>query len=449
VHFLARWRVITLPVTAVLAVFALWGALQVESAFELEDFFSPETDFIKSVDRFNVHYSTQSGGDGYIYVEGDLTDPQTIRAMEVALVEVDESGVELGRNLDGEMEVFDSAIDVVRISTLSGPMRDAAAVRGVEITDTDGDGIADDASQIAAIYAVAGAEGVVDDDANLVYRPDQVETFLNTAVDGSAAVQATRLQVVVPTITDDEIILGVRGALDAAAVNLESNTEDEVTVISVSGGSITQQAGLAAFTDAMLVALPIAIVITVILALIFMRSFRYALVSMVPILLVVAWVYGYMFLRDHAINPITATIAAIAVGVGIDYATHFTMRFRQEFEHEPSRFPAIRRAGEGTGGALAISALTSMIGFAVLANAPAPLFATFGELMAVMIFFALVVSLLVLPSLLVLVTPSRRGEERAEMEASITKGEFDYEPHARDTALRRGGEQEDPEPAPA
>ena len=70
-------------------------------------------------------------------------------------------------------------------------------------------------------------------------------------------------------------------------------------------------------------------------------------------------------------------------------------------------------------------------------------------LMAVMIFFALVVSLLVLPSLLVLVTPSRKGEERAEMEASITKGEFEYAPHARDTALRRSGEQEDAEPAPA
>jgi predicted RND superfamily exporter protein len=59
---------------------------------------------------------------------------------------------------------------------------------------------------------------------------------------------------------------------------------------------------------------------------------------------VVAWVYGFMFVVGDKINVITATIAAIAVGVGVDYATHLTMRFIEEFEHEPSRFPATRRS---------------------------------------------------------------------------------------------------------
>ena len=96
---------------------------------------------------------------------------------------------------------------------------------------------------------------------------------------------------------------------------------------------------------------------------------------MVPILLVVALVYGFMYVANYRINVITATIAAISIGVGIDYATHFTVRFRQEFEGEPSRFPALRRAGEGTGGALAISAVTSITGFLVMATAPMPMFA--------------------------------------------------------------------------
>ena len=43
-----------------------------------------------------------------------------------------------------------------------------------------------------------------------------------------------------------------------------------------------------------------------------------------------------MFLVDLAINPITATIAAIAIGVGIDFATHFTVRFIEEFAVEHS-----------------------------------------------------------------------------------------------------------------
>ena len=79
------------------------------------------------------------------------------------------------------------------------------------------------------------------------------------------------------------------------------------------------------------------------------RSGRYALISMVPILLVVAWIYGFMYLVGYRINMVTATIAAISIGVGVDYATHFTVRFIEEFEHEPSRFPALRACRRGHG----------------------------------------------------------------------------------------------------
>jgi len=186
----------------------------------------------------------------------------------------------------------------------------------------------------------------------------------------------------------------------------------------------------------MLLALPVALLLCALLASAFMRSIRYGLAAVTPILLVVGWVYGFMWWADYKINVVTATIAAIAVGVGIDYSTHFTMRFREEFEFEPSRFPALRRAGEGTGGALAVSALSSIIGFAVMGFAPMPIFVTFGTLTAVMIVFSLLVSLLVLPSVLLLVTQSRQGTERQELLdlTGIDPGEYD--PHSRTTALK-------------
>jgi predicted RND superfamily exporter protein len=167
----------------------------------------------------------------------------------------------------------------------------------------------------------------------------------------------------------------------------------------------------------------------------FMKSIRYGIAAVVPILLVVGWVYGFMWWADYKINVVTATIAAIAVGVGIDYSTHFTMRFREEFENEPSRFPALRRAGEGTGGALAVSAGSSIIGFSFMALAPMPIFVTFGTLTAVMIVFSLLVALLVLPSVLLVVTPSRTGAERLRFLDLTGIDPEEYEPHARETAL--------------
>jgi predicted RND superfamily exporter protein len=111
------------------------------------------------------------------------------------------------------------------------------------------------------------------------------------------------------------------------------------------------------------------------------------------------------------------------------------MRFREEFENEPSRFPALRRAGEGTGGALAVSAGSSIIGFSFMALAPMPIFVTFGTLTAVMIVFSLLVALLVLPSVLLVVTPSRTGAERMHLLDLTGIDPEDYEPHSRATAL--------------
>jgi predicted RND superfamily exporter protein len=187
----------------------------------------------------------------------------------------------------------------------------------------------------------------------------------------------------------------------------------------------------------MILSLPLAVILAILIASFVMRSIKYGITSIIPILLVVAWVYAFMFLTGLAINPVTATIAAIAIGVGIDFATHFTVRFREELEGEPSRFPALRRAGEGTGGALALSALTSIIGFWALSLAPTPMFATFGTLTAVMVAMALLVSLLVLPSLLLVVTPSKKGGERARLLELHPSPTDEYDPHSSATAHSR------------
>jgi predicted RND superfamily exporter protein len=452
VHFLARWRVFTLPAVAILAILGIIGASQVERGFEIKDFFSSKTDFVISLDKLEQYYGSGGGEFDYIFVEGDLTSPQTLIALETAQAEIGASGAEFVRNFNDEVEFGANAVTVVRIATTSDPMRAAIAdVTGVAITDADGDGLADTPEQIAAIYAYARDNDVVNNEGVVVFRPDQTERFLYVA----EGTQATTVGVSIATFTDDVIILDARSVLEAAAAGIEPELSTAGVAVAVSGGAITGQDSLDSFVQSMLTSLPVAIVITSLLvfvtlffvfrhfgrrlASILKRSGRYALISMIPILLVVAWIYGFMYLVGYKINLITATIAAIAIGVGVDYSTHFTVRFIEEFEHEPSRFPALRRTGEGTGGALAISAATSMTGFMVMATAPMPMFVTFGVLTAVMIAFSLLVSLLVLPSLLLLITPSRKGAEREEMIEQVTGGEYEYEPHSREQAFHEQG----------
>ena len=439
VHFLARWRVVTVPVTIALAVLGGVAFTQVESEFSFSDFFSADSDFIQSIDMLETHLGdTSGGGSSYVYVEGDLSQPDVLTALDQVVIDLDAADAAaddgfLSRDLNGSLTVADNAAAIVR-TAVAAP--DALAAAGIEVTDVDGDGIPDDASQVVAIYDLAFAEGISTDDGFVAYPADSVTELLWS--DG-AGNYATLVEVGITTLTDDATILDARGALDDAAASLESGpVGGELAFVSVSGQQVTLQDSLAAFTSAMLLALPVALVLCALLAGLFMRSARYGLAAVAPIVLVVGWVYGFMYLVDYKINAVTATIAAIAVGVGIDYSTHFTMRFREEFEHEPSRFPALRRAGERTGGALAVSALSSIIGFAVMAFAPMPIFVTFGVLTAVMIVFSLLVALLVLPSVLLLVTPSRRGEDRARFFDLSGLDPETYEPHSRAAAAHTG-----------
>jgi predicted RND superfamily exporter protein len=71
---------------------------------------------------------------------------------------------------------------------------------------------------------------------------------------------------------------------------------------------------------------------------------------------------------------------------------------------------AVRRASRGTGVALLASAASSVVGFGILSFAPMPLFASYGLLTAVMIALAAITTLLVLPSLLVMVTKDAMAE---------------------------------------
>ena len=81
-----------------------------------------------------------------------------------------------------------------------------------------------------------------------------------------------------------------------------------------------------------------------------------------------------------------------------------TERFKEELQRSGIRIEAIKRSATGTGVALVAAAASSIVGFTIMGFAPMPMFSSYGQLTAVMIMFALLASLIVLPALLMLVT---------------------------------------------
>ncbi|DAC47800.1 MAG TPA: hypothetical protein D7H93_00305, partial [Candidatus Poseidoniales archaeon] len=62
-------------------------------------------------------------------------------------------------------------------------------------------------------------------------------------------------------------------------------------------------------------------------------------VSWIPLMMVVVWVYGLMGFTGYQINSQTVTIGALSLGLGVDYAVHFSIRLEEEVEHNPFADP--------------------------------------------------------------------------------------------------------------
>jgi len=142
-------------------------------------------------------------------------------------------------------------------------------------------------------------------------------------------------------------------------------------------------------------------------------------ITMIPVALVVLWVFGTMAARGISFNVVTAMIANLAIGIGVPYTIHITLRYLEDRQRFDSRDDAVRETVRHTGGALAGSALTTAAGFGVLMTSSLKPFQQFGEVTFWAILFALLSSILVLPSLLVLWDKwhSRKGDTLVDAEA--------------------------------
>jgi len=407
---LARFRAVLLPGVALATGIAVFFALRVEARFDVKDFFSPKSDFVVGLDKFDSHFGQRSGEPAMIYVDGALHHPAAATTLVGFVRELRSANPpSLAKNSQHRLQLQAGLVDVLEaVYKHPASWRAISKRTGVALTDRNADGVFDTPAQLDAVYRDVLAHGV-QSGTKTVLPLHRIKTMLWRSSDGK--VYATQLQLRIPGTRSNEKIEAARREVARLLAPLKKRlrTADAGARVVFTGMPIARQASLDAILKAFRYSLLVAVALCILLAAVFMRSLRYAVVSIVPILIVVAWLYAFMYVAGYSVNVVTATIGAISIGVGIDFAVHFTMRYREECAHGLTRSDALAAAGAGTGGALLGSALSSVIGFAILAFAPMPMFAAYGLLTAVMILIAAGATLLVLPSLLLLVTPKSQG----------------------------------------
>ena len=144
--------------------------------------------------------------------------------------------------------------------------------------------------------------------------------------------------------------------------------------------------------------------------LVLFRSFRLALIAILPNMLPALLVLGAMGWLGIPLDLMTITIAAISVGIAVDNTIHYVIRFRREFPEDRDYRATMWRCHGSIGRAMYYTSLTIVVGFSILTLSNfVPTF-YFGLFTGLAMLTALVASLALLPALLLTLRPMGRAK---------------------------------------
>ena len=135
------------------------------------------------------------------------------------------------------------------------------------------------------------------------------------------------------------------------------------------------------------------------------RSISVALIAVIPNTLPSLIILGLMGLMGIPLDIMTITIAAIAIGIGIDNAIHYISRFKTELLVDGDFVSSMYRAHNSIGVSMFYTAATVAIGFVVLILSHFIPSIYFGIFMAIAMLSAVIVNLTLLPKLLITFKP--------------------------------------------
>ncbi|MBN1368992.1 MAG: MMPL family transporter [Dehalococcoidaceae bacterium] len=371
-----RAPVATVIIAVLLTVLGGYGFTQLESEFNLTDFVPKNEPLLATFDTLSKEFGGGFEERTQVLVTGDIAGPGAHNA-------------------------------------LIGAVAASAEVPGVQSVG----GFAD-ANSIASVLGQAFGAGYAAELGVLGVRPDltvgsdvdvaAVYDYLIASVPAAGQVLARDDGGSLITRVDIRTSGGQNGvaALTAGLKEVFSPVEEAGAEFVITSQTISQARQSQAIENSqvlsLLIALGGAMLLLTVHYTIYARKPLIGIITVLPVGLVLALTFGAMAVTGIPINPVTATLAALSIGIGVPFTIHLTSRFLEERKKTPDCKLALRRTVSQTGSALAGSALTTAIGFGVLITSTLIPFQQLGYVIVYAIVFSLFAAVLVLPSMLVL-----------------------------------------------
>ncbi len=130
-----------------------------------------------------------------------------------------------------------------------------------------------------------------------------------------------------------------------------------------------------------------------------LRSFKVALYSLLPIVITVIALYGFLGVSSIPLNITTVIIFSITIGVGIDYAVHFSSVYKYYLIETNDNNLAIEKAYGNSSRPIITNALGISLGLSILMLSPLTIHFNVSVLMWVSMIVSVVITLTLLPTI--------------------------------------------------
>jgi predicted RND superfamily exporter protein len=359
-------------VTVLLSLPMLYGMSTLEVGFDTQGQFDDSLEVVQ--DFLMIAEEFQSSPTPlYVVLEGDIISPQGYEAYNIAIATL--------RDTDGVSGIPTGLWDTLETSRTTNAELDT--LMGNLSTDME-------SYQSLKTYLLENPTGRNITDSLLYTDGEQtILSFQASTLDWKDTV---------------DFETGLSDALADSASSANGSFTMELSGRALILAQISADVAVSAVTSTAIVAGTILIVLIIIQ---FIRtndviqSVQRGVVTWIPLIMVVLWVYGIMGLAGYQLNSQTVTIGALALGLGVDYAVHYVIRLEEEAELHPEKDIAdwTSKTTATTGRAMFGAALSTAGGFAILNFSGLLPLRLFGQVFIVAISLAMISSVTLLPAL--------------------------------------------------
>lgn len=191
----------------------------------------------------------------------------------------------------------------------------------------------------------------------------------------------------------------IKSMLEELEFFLDKQIQDDDIEIRLTGQTFIANKLINFIVDSQVQSLGLALLLIFIVMFKIFKSIKIGLISLIPNILPILLNFAIMVIFGIPLNSATAIIAAVAIGIAVDDTIHFIHAYQTQKEDSASVTTAVQSAITGKGVPIISTSLILAGGFGILLTSSFIPTIQFGLLVSLIMVFAVISDLLVLPCL--------------------------------------------------